>query len=51
MMRKEDFSVFYWGVAGAGKISTDFVSAVQTDSPDKHKVSSMIKYSIINHLN
>ena len=32
------YSVLRWGIVGAGKISTDFVSAVKSDSSDKHEV-------------
>lgn len=44
----EDYSVLRWGVAGAGKISTDFVCAVNADSPDKHKVRKTVSVSKTN---
>ncbi|KAH9390746.1 hypothetical protein TYRP_006329 [Tyrophagus putrescentiae] len=42
----EDYSVLRWGVAGAGKISTDFVCAVNADSPDKHKFVAVASRSL-----
>ncbi|KAJ6224179.1 hypothetical protein RDWZM_002724 [Blomia tropicalis] len=45
MMRKEDFSVLYWGVAGAGKISTDFFVAVASRSIEAAK-----KFSILHQI-
>jgi len=40
------YSVLRWGVAGAGRISTDFVSAVIADSSDKHQFVAVASRSL-----
>ena len=47
MASNSEYSVLRWGIAGAGKISTDFLIAVNADSSDKHKVISTFLLIVI----
>lgn len=46
MANSSQYSVLRWGIAGAGKISTDFVSAVNADSSDKHQFVAVASRSL-----
>ena len=45
-----DHSVLRWGIAGAGRISNDFVLAVTTDSPANHQARTTVDNHLLVYL-